>query len=293
MGENSMNPFGIGVLADSFRLPVRDGIRKARELGAAGVQVYAVGGEIGPESLDVDGRTGFRRYCDELGLEISALCGDLGGHGFERASENPDKIERSKRIVDLAADLGVPVVTTHIGVVPSDPTTPVYRAIRDACRELGLYAEAKNITFAIETGPEPAVVLKQLLDDVGSHGIGVNFDPANLVMVTRDDPVQGVHTLGPYIVHTHAKDGRTLQACAPADVYGAFAEGGFAQLEARMGRLFEEVPLGEGAVPWPDYLDALRAVGYRGFLTIEREVGPDPAEDIRAAIDFLKKETGA
>ncbi len=288
-----MNPFSIGVLADSFRLPVRDGIRKARELGATGVQVYAVGGEISPESLDAEGRTGFRRYCDELDLEISALCGDLGGHGFERAAENPDKIERSKRIVDLAADLGVPVVTTHIGVVPSDARAPAYAAIRDACRELGAYAEVNNVTFAIETGPEPAVVLKQLLDDVGSRGIGVNFDPANLVMVTRDDPVQGVHTLGPHIVHTHAKDGRNLQSCDPADVYGAFAEGGFAQLEARMGRLFEEVPLGEGDVPWPDYLHALRAVGYRGFLTIEREVGPDPAEDICAAIEFLKKETSA
>jgi len=104
------------------------------------------------------------------------------------------------------------------------------------------------VTFAIETGPEPAAVLKRLLDAADSPGVGVNLDPANLVMVTGDDPVAAARLLGPRVVHTHAKDGRKLQACDAAEVYGAFADGGFAQLEKRMGRLFEEVPL--GAARW-------------------------------------------
>jgi len=287
-----MSQFKIGVLADSFRLPPREGVRRAKELGADGVQVYAVRGEITPEGLDRAARAEFRSFCGSLGLEIAALCGDLGGHGFERAAENPAKVERSKRIVDLAADLGTRVVTTHVGVIPGDPAAPAFRAILAACRELGAYAAKKCVTLAIETGPEPAAVLRALLEAAGSPGVGVNLDPANLVMVTGDDPVAAVATLGAYIVHTHAKDGRKLRPCAAAEVYGAFAAGGFEQLERRMGKLFAEVPLGEGQVDWDRYLAALKAAGYRGYLTVEREVGADPAADIGKAVRFLRAKLG-
>ncbi len=280
--------FKIGVLADSFRLPPREGVRRARELGADGVQVYAVKGEVSPEAMGRAERAGFRRLCADLGLEISALCGDLGGHGFERPAENAAKVERSKRIVDLAADLGTGVVTTHVGVIRADRASPERRAILAACRELGDYAASKKVTFAIETGPEPAAVLRELLDEVGSEGVGVNLDPANLVMVVADDPAAAVRTLGSCIVHTHAKDGRQLRKCDPIEVYGAFADGGFGALEARMGRLFEETPLGEGAVDWDGYLAALREAGYSGYLTVEREVGADPASDIGRAVEFLR-----
>jgi len=287
-----MPPFKIGVMADSFRRPPRQGVQKARELGADGVQVYAVRGEISPEAMDGAAREGFREFCAGLGLEISALCGDLGGHGFERARDNPAKVERSRRIVDLAADLGTGVVTTHIGVVPDDPKSPAWKAMLSACRELGDYAAEKGVTFAVETGPEPAALLARFLDAVDSPGVGVNLDPANLVMVAADDPVAAVRTFGRRIVHTHAKDGRQLRKCDPAEVYGAFADGGFGALEKRMGRLFEELPLGAGAVPWDGYLAALREVGYRGYLTVEREVGADPAADIARAVGFLRGKLG-
>jgi sugar phosphate isomerase/epimerase len=283
-----MSAFKIGVLAEGFRLPIREGIAKAAELGAEGVQVYAVRGETAPEAMDSDARKSFYEYVSGLGLEISALCGDLGGHGFRRADENEAKIARSKEIVDLAVDLGTDVVTTHIGAVPEDVEGETYATMRKACRELGDYAATKGVSFAIETGPETAVRLKAFLDAVGSPGIGVNLDPANLVMVVADDPVAAAKILGPHIVHTHAKDGRQFQPCDPEEVYGAFATGGFAALEERMGRLFEEVPLGTGSVDWDAYLAALTEAEYSGFLTIERETGADPAADIATAIQFLK-----
>lgn len=287
-----MSSFKIGVMADSFRLPVLDGVRKAAEVGADGIQVYAVGGDLAPEAMDAAARADFKELCAGLGLEIAALCGDLGGHGFELEAENARKIARSKLIVDLAADLGTAVVTTHIGVVPDDPGCETYRTMCEACRELGRYAETRGVTFAIETGPEKATTLKSFLDDVGSKGVGANLDPANLVMVVADDPVEAVRTLGDYIVHTHAKDGVQLQPCDAAEVYGAFAGGGFAELEKRMGKLFEEVPLGKGGVDWDAYLAALREIGYDGFLTIEREVGDDPASDIARAVRFLRDRIG-
>ncbi len=284
-----MGRFKIGVISDSFRLPPRDGVRKAKEVGADGIQIYAVAGEICPEVMDRSTRADFRRYCAGLGLEIAALCGDLGGHGFERADDNVAKIERSKRIVDLAVDLGAAVVTTHIGVVPANRAHPRYAIMQAACRELGDYARKAGVTFAIETGPETAAVLKTFLDDVGSPGIGVNLDPANFVMVTGQDPVEAVHILKDYIVHTHAKDGIRLKPSDPEQVYGAFAEGGVAGLTAAdIAQLFQETPLGHGDVPWDAYLNALSAIGYAGFLTIEREVGDTPEQDIRDAVQFLR-----
>ena len=281
-----MMPFKIGVMSDGFRLSPRDGIRKAKEIGADGVQVYAVHGEISPELMDKQTRKELKRFCSDLGLQISALCGDLGGHGFQVARENALRVERSKRITDLAADLSVHVVTTHIGVVPSDKQSPRYATMLSACQELAVYAAKANVTFAIETGPEKAAVLKGFLEDVGSRGIGVNLDPANFVMVTAEDPTQAVYTLDQYIVHTHAKDGVQLQSCDPEVVYGAFASGVIDGMPA--GKIFEEVPLGNGSVNWASYLKALSDIGYKGYLTIEREVGDDPAADIKAAVVFLR-----
>jgi sugar phosphate isomerase/epimerase len=282
-----MPRFRIGVIPESFRLPPRDGIRKAKELGAEGVQIWATSGEISPEGLDAAGRGELKAFCEDLGLAISALCGDLGGHGFQDPTENPAKIEKSKAIVDLAVDLGTRVVTTHIGVVPGEKTDPTYAVMRDACRELGAYAGERDVTFAIETGPETAAVLRGFLEDVDRSGLGVNLDPANLVMVTGEDPAAATRTLGPWIVHTHAKDGVQHRACEPSKVYAGFAEGGVDGLP--MGEIFQELPLGEGDVPWAEYLAALEAIGYDGFLTIEREVGDDPERDIAAAVRFLRQ----
>jgi sugar phosphate isomerase/epimerase len=280
-----MARFKIGVMVDSFRLPIPQGVVKASEVGANGLQVYAVGGEISA-AMDAESRKTFRELVAANGLQISALCGDLGGHGFQLEAENEDKIARSKAIVDLAVDLDTKVVTTHIGVVPEDSTSPIYQNMLKVCRELGAYAESKGVTFAIETGPETAERLASFLKEVDSKGIGVNLDPANLVMVQNDDPVQAVYTLRDYIVHTHAKDGVQYKPCDPVKVYNSFAEGGVEGLN--LGELFNELPLGEGKVPWDAYLNALADIGYQGYLTIEREIGADPEKDIRTAVDFLK-----
>ena len=110
------------------------------------------------------------------------------------------------------------------------------------------------------------------------------MDPANLVMVTGDDPVQAVYNLRDYIVHTHAKDGIKLLDRDPEVIYGVIED------VIQEGEAFREVPLGEGDVPFVDYLRALEDIGYRGFLTIEREVGGDPAGDIALAAEFLRSQ---
>jgi L-ribulose-5-phosphate 3-epimerase len=180
------------------------------------------------------------------------------------------------------------VVTTHIGVVPADRRHPRYVVMARACEELARFAAAQGATFAIETGPEPATVLRAFLDDIGiPGGLGVNFDPANLVMVCREDIPAAVRLLGRYIVHTHAKDGVNLKPVDAEMLYGCFA--GEKHAGFRAGEYIAEKPLGAGDVPFPAYLAALREAGFRGYLTIEREVGDDPGRDIGAAVDFLRQ----
>ncbi len=277
-----MGRFPIGVIIDSFRTDIPTAVKKAAEVGAQGIQVYATRGEMAPENMNAQRIADFKALVADNGLVISALCGDLGG-GFGNKEENPGKVERSKRILDLAKELGTNVVTTHIGVVPTDSSIDRYKVMQEACFELSRYADEIGAHFAIETGPETSAVLKCFLDSLGSTGVGVNLDPANLVMVTGDDPAGAVYNLKKYIVHTHAKDGKQLYYKDPEIIYGLVKD------SLVTGPSFLEVPLGEGQVPWEKYLNALEDIGYKGFLTIEREVGDDPAKDIRSAVEFLEK----
>ena len=179
------------------------------------------------------------------------------------------------------------MVTTHIGVVPeAGESHPRWAVMADACEQMGRYADSMGAYFAVETGPEPSERLRRFLGSLKSNGVRVNFDPANLHMVIGEDIPQAVRNLGPYIVHTHAKDGDRYQACDPEQVYRMFAEGGIEGIQ--ISDYFLEKALGKGQVDWPSYLAVLEEVGYTGYLTIEREVGENPEEDIREAVLFLK-----
>lgn len=276
-----MYNFPIGVMLDSFRKPPKEALLLAAASGADGIQLYATHGELAPESMDAAARRDFRSRVADAGLKISAVCGDLGC-GFANAALNPELIRRSKLIMELAKELGTDIVTTHIGVVPADKKAARYAIMQDACGELARYANDLGSHFAVETGPERSEVLKEFLDSLGSKGVAVNFDPANLVMVAGERPETAVKNLGEYIVHTHAKDGRQIFYRDPEVIFGLKPDDGIKQPS------FEELPLGEGDVNFPQYLKALEATGYRGYLTVEREVGNDPCGDINKAVKYLR-----
>ena len=252
-----------GVMIESFRLGVRQGIEKASEIGADGFQLYVTAGEMAPENLPPSGRRDFRRFVEDKGLTISALCVELGGYTHEATVD--ERVERTKRMLDLGVDLDVVVHTAHIGRIPDDPSARERRTLAEALGALGSYAAERGRCFACETGPEDTPLMHDFLASTGSEGIQVNFDPANLVM-NGFDPCRGVYELADFIVHTHAKDGLRRDDGSK-----------------------QEVPLGEGQVPWDRYVEALREIGYDGFFTIEREVGDDPVADIIAAKRFLER----
>ena len=277
-----MYNFPIGVLLESFKTDICSSLKKASELGAKGIQAYVTKGELEPQNLTGEKRRNLLNLVKDKGLCFSALCGDLG-EGFGNPERNPVLIEKSKRILDLAKELETDIVTTHIGVVPDNPNHERYKIMQEACFELSRYADSLNAHFAIETGPETSLTLKGFLDDLHSTGVAVNLDPANLVMVTADDPIQAVYNLKDYIVHTHAKDGHRNFYRNPEEIYG------LVESEMLQSPSFIELPLGKGDVPFDKYLAALEDIGYRGFLTIEREVGENPEEDIKTAFNYLSK----
>jgi len=273
----------IGVMVESFRKSsidsivksndpmetFKEGVAKSAELGAEGIQAYATFGALKFDEMTSAKAKEILDIVKSNGLIFSAICGDFG-HGFMDKEKNPQRVENSKRVLDVAKMLECDIVTTHIGRLSEndggglieDAKTEV---AREACRELAIYADSIGSAFAVETGPETSKTLCEFLDSLGAMGVRVNLDPANLVMCVADDPVKGVDILKKYIVHTHAKDG--------------------VMIGNREG--WEELPLGKGGVDWDNYLLALDKIGYTGFLTIEREVGDDPEADIKLAKDFL------
>lgn len=253
----------IGIISASLPMEMKAALRKAKEIGAHGVQLWVANNELDPRVLTRSGRQELIHYMASLGLERSALCGDIGG--FADPATADARIAHTKEMFDLCADLGTPILTTHIGQVPEDRGGTAYAALVAAVREVAEYAAARGCCFATETGPESGEGLAAFLRAVNSPGACVNYDPANLCM-SGFDCIGDVAVLRDFIVHTHAKDGIRQES--------------------------REVALGKGDVDFPEYLAALRAIGYSGYLTIERECGDDPVSDIVEAIAFLKRQEG-
>lgn len=277
-----------GILINSYRLPLESSLLEAKRTGVDGIQLYAIGKNYDLMKFSSTELDRLRNSAGQLKLGISALCAELGGHGFQLAAENPEKIARTKRIIDIARFLGAPVITTHIGVVPENSSDPVYRVMIEAMSELGAYAADRQVAIGIETGPESPEALREFLRRTDG-AVGVNLDPANLLMVRNCDPVEAIHTLADSIVYAHFKDGLHYRDCDPVRVYTAFAEGGFPQLQAETGKLFEETAPGKGGVDFRGCLEAFRQTGYDYYFTVEREGGDSPVAEVNAAASYLKQ----
>ena len=255
-------------------------MERAKNLGADGVQLSDM------TTLDKT-YAGFRKEirtaADSMGLEICAVCGDIGVkfHDIERRE---GLYETMKHMYDIALSLGTKIVTTHIGVVPAERTHPRYGVMLETFGTIAEIAAPLGAYLANETGPEEAPVLKAFLDDVASPAAAVNFDPANIVMSTGEKAEEAAKILGSYIVHTHAKDGILLKKANLEVMYGVFHDPAF-----RESDYCKEVLIGEGDVHWTAYLNTLEAMGYNGYLTIEREGSATQEEDFAVEMRTLEQ----
>ena len=195
--------------------------------------------------------------------------------GFVPPATRAAREERTYRVSDFAAVLGVPSVGCHVGFVPEDPSNATYGEMRDLVRRICDHAAGHGQTFALETGQEPAHVLHKFLKDVDRPNVGINFDPANLILYGTGDPIEALGILGPHVLSVHCKDGDWPPAHIP-------------------GALGKERPLGRGAVGMQRFIDQLRVVGFRGPLTVERETHDQEERmlDLAMGVKLLKHLTG-
>jgi sugar phosphate isomerase/epimerase len=188
---------------------------------------------------------------------------------------------RTYQVIDETAAMGVPIFACHVGFVPEDHAHPNYAPVRDLVRRICDYAAKSGITFALETGQEPAASLLHFLEDVDRPNLKLNFDPANLILYGTSEPIAALELVGKHVVSVHAKDGNWPDPAKP-------------------GTLGTEMPLGQGSVGMANFVNTLKKVGYTGPLTIEREVSLDQdmddrhqaklahVDDIKAAIELLR-----
>ncbi len=179
------------------------------------------------------------------------------------------RVEALKKWADFASRIGAPALITHCGFIPENMTDPEFDPVVEAIAEVASYCRERHIEFWFETGQETPVVLLRTIERIGTGNLGINLDPANLLMYGKGNPIDSLDVFGEYVRNIHVKDG-----LCPTDG----------------DNLGEEVQVGQGKVRFPKFLQSLRNIGFDGELVIEREIsGEKKVEDIRQTVQNLRK----
>ncbi|HUS04824.1 MAG TPA: sugar phosphate isomerase/epimerase family protein [Bryobacteraceae bacterium] len=272
-----MTNLEIGVMFWAGEDPVET-IRNQKALGVNCGQVGVAG------NFPLEGAAGrWRKAMADEGFRIvTVFCAYTGEDyadvptvertvGFMPPATRAERERRTLEISDFAAAIGVKSIACHVGFVPEDTNDPEYKAVRDLVRRVADHAAKNGQTFALETGQEPADALLKFLIDVDRKNVGINFDPANMILYGTGDPIEALSILGPHVISVHAKDGEW----PPKDVANA---------------LGTEQPLGQGAVGMEQFINKLKQVGYKGVVNVEREVEDVERKkaDMRMGVELLK-----
>lgn len=233
-----------------------------------------------PQRLTADEADKVREACANTGIEISTFWAGHSGNTVWNFLEGPTTIglvpapTRQQRLAELkvgsdfAAMIGAPSIATHVGFIDEDPNSRGYGELIPVLQDLAEHCAAHGHDFLFETGQETPVTLLRTIEDIGTSNLGINLDPANLILYGKANPIDALEVFGTYVRGVHAKDG-------------------FYPTNGR--ELGKEVALGEGKVDFPRLIPALRERGYTWPITIEREIpGPQQITDIQKAIALLR-----
>lgn len=187
-----------------------------------------------------------------------------------------ERVKMLQKGIAFAHMIHVKDVATHVGYMPENPYDPNYAGVLACLKDLVKLCKENGQNFLFETGQETPVTLKRAIQDIekelGKGNVGINLDPANLIMYGKANPVDALEVFGEYVMGIHGKDGKY-----PTDGH----------------MLGEEVPLGQGKVNYPAFVAKLKEIGYTGDITIEREIsGEEQKKDIamaKAVLDELLK----
>jgi L-ribulose-5-phosphate 3-epimerase len=253
-----------------------DLLSKLSATGLSRVQIA-----LDPLRVDAGGKwTGFAALCQRRGITlVSGMLGTVGEDyttldsirrtgGVVPDATWPETWKNVQADAEVAARLGLKLVTFHAGFLPHDESDPTFARLQGRIRQIADLFAAKNMSIALETGQEAAPTMAAFLGKLERKNVGVNLDPANMILYDKGNPVEAVRALGPWVRQCHVKDAtRTKQP----GTWGA------------------EVPVGTGEVDWKAFFAALGAAKFAGNLCIEREAGKQRVADIRAARQYVEK----
>lgn len=239
---------------------VRDTVARIKQLGVKCGQL----GCAGDIPLDAAAAKAMKEELDREDFTVVTVFAAYNGEnyadaptvqktvGFIPPATRAEREARTIELSDYAAALGVKSIACHIGFVPEDEQHPDFIAVKAMVQRICDHAAKHGQTFALETGQEPAPTLMHFLKSVNRDNIGINFDPANMILYGTGDPIEALDILAPKVISVHAKDGDW----PPKNVPGA---------------LGTERPLGQGSVGMKRFVDKLKQIGYKGPMNIERE----------------------
>jgi L-ribulose-5-phosphate 3-epimerase len=188
--------------------------------------------------------------------------------GLVPRENRPARVRRLHEGIDFCQAAGIPAVHAHFGFIPENPKDILYTEFIETMKPVGEYARNHGIDVYFETGQETPVTLLRAIQDIGTGNLYINYDPANLVMYGKANPVDGLKVVGKYVRAVHAKDG--LYPTNPHE----------------LGR---EVPVPTGEVDFPALLASLKKLDFRGSIIIERELAGSRSEDILKTKEYLER----
>lgn len=276
----SVEPLALGVMTSVGANSPYEALRRVADMGFSTCQLGNPPQEYvyGPRAEELTAE--LRQAVADTGVTITAVFIMYDGHiwdllggpstiGLVPVATRGERVVHACRMSNWAREAGIDAVTSHMGFIPEWADDPAYPSFLATMKAFCEFVRANGQTFAFETGQESAAALKRTIEDIGLDNVGVNLDPANLLLYGKDRPLDAVDKIGKYVLNTHCKDG----------------------LWPKLGgALGEEVPLGEGEVNIRELIPKLYRAGYRGPLTIEREIeGDKQNEDIVRAKALLEE----
>lgn len=268
----------IGVLVQMHKnMNISEEFKKIREMGMESCQLVCWEREM----LTDEWAEKVNSAVSEHNIDITAFwCGWEGPkmwnfyEGQETLGLVPEayRMKRMEMLFegsDFAKKIGVADLVTHAGFLPENPFDKAYHGVITALKEIARKCKENGQYFLFETGQETPVTLKRAIQDIGLDNLGINLDPANLLMYGKGNPIDSLDVFGEYVRGIHGKDG-----CYPKDGH----------------ELGAEMPLGKGKVDYPKFIMKLKEIGYNGDITIEREIdGAEQTKDILSAKELLLK----
>lgn len=258
-----MHQFRLAVATRCFERPLRESLRLAADTGAEGVQ-FDLRDEIPPDELTQSARRDLQHLLDELGLRVAGTTFSLR-RGLLDPHELDRRIAAIKQAMTRSFELKSGVLTVRTGHLPADPEDKASQILHDVLDDLARHANHIGVTLALSITPEGPDALQQVLAATHTGPLGVDFDPARVVMGGWE-PVSVLRSLHNLVSHVQLRDG-----LSETDEAGT------------------ETPFGQGAVPWLEVLATLGEIEYAGWLTALRTQGSDKAGDLRRAISSVQR----